>query len=196
MRGSVTDYKFTRDFPIAVESYRSYSNGNYGSNTICVELPALLVWFSYWTPIAFRSRSSGCEWGELVMRNNDWGPTTDGHMRSVIDGQCTTVVRMDGAFFERALLDAYRRSASKSPWKNPPRRPGGYNAWVARTLRMIGHYLKAALSDGPRSWRIRGQVKRESMRLFKLAARIVTLFAPPKEAPRKPKAGRFERILL
>jgi hypothetical protein len=58
-----------------------------------VTLGSVTVVFSYQTPIAF--------WGDdgLVIRQNDWGPTTGKHLNHV----STTRERVDGETFARAL---------------------------------------------------------------------------------------------
>lgn len=39
-----------------------------------------VVWFSYETPIGFHTLASG-----LVIRENDWGPTTGKHLNAIPD---------------------------------------------------------------------------------------------------------------
>ncbi len=56
---------------------------NYGNNkspnTQCVTMFGVDVYFSYKTPIAFRVG------GRLIVRDNEWGPTTGKHL-NLIDG--------------------------------------------------------------------------------------------------------------
>lgn len=42
-----------------------------------VRLPDLTIWFSYETPIAFENSHA------LVVRENDWGPTTGKHLNYI-----------------------------------------------------------------------------------------------------------------
>ena len=63
-----------------------------------INVGALTVWFSYDTPIAFRSS------GERVVRENVWGPTTGKHL-NVIDGGTKEAKerRVSSEDFNRAL---------------------------------------------------------------------------------------------
>ena len=55
-------------------SIKSYSEKTPNANCMQVEFPGLTVYFSYQTPVAF-----SCD-GKLVVRKNDWGPTTGKHL--------------------------------------------------------------------------------------------------------------------
>jgi len=64
----------------SIKTYGEYKSDNYGCHCLVVtipreSLPDIRVWFSYETPIAFM------EDGNIVCRENDWGPTTGKHMR-------------------------------------------------------------------------------------------------------------------
>ena len=63
-----------------INTYGQYSSGNYGAHCLVVEMNGVTVWFSYQTPVAFRVQGKG-----LVVRQNDWGPTTGKHL-NFIDG--------------------------------------------------------------------------------------------------------------
>jgi len=53
------------------------------ANSLKLEYGRITVWFSYETPVAFRIAG-----GDLVVRRNDWGPTTGKHLNT-IDGGAT-----------------------------------------------------------------------------------------------------------
>ena len=63
-----------------ISSYGRYSSSNYGAHTLRVEIESVTIWFSYKTPVAFRTRGL-----PLVVHQNDWGPTTGKHLKW-IDG--------------------------------------------------------------------------------------------------------------
>ena len=64
-----------------------------------VELGRVTVWFSYETPIAFSSID-----GMLVVRENDWGPTTGKHMNKIDGGQLMAKHRrVSGTVFTHRL---------------------------------------------------------------------------------------------
>ena len=48
------------------------------------------VWFSYKTPIAFRTLTTG-----LVISENDWGPTTGKHLNSINPDKSKRVSHVD-----------------------------------------------------------------------------------------------------
>lgn len=66
-------------------------------NFTMVQLGSLSVWFSYETPIAFQSG-----YGRIVVRENDWGPTTGKHLNWIADGPSASD-RVDGKTFESML---------------------------------------------------------------------------------------------
>lgn len=75
-----------------------------GRNFSRVGLPGdRSVWFSYKTPIAFQSAESG-----LVVRQNDWGPTTGRHMNAIDGGARGD--RIDGQAFETMLNQEFTTS--------------------------------------------------------------------------------------
>lgn len=57
-------------------NYGNYSSQNYGSSR-AVEIGRLTLYFSYQTVVAFNYK------GELVIRENDWGPTTGRHLNCI-----------------------------------------------------------------------------------------------------------------
>jgi len=82
---------------ISISRYVKYAHNNYGVHAILVRLPGLSVWFSYSTPIAFMSDA----FGGMVMRKNDWGPTTGRHMREISSYGIARL--LPGKEFEEAL---------------------------------------------------------------------------------------------
>ncbi len=78
----------------------SFSNymENGRDNALCFSLGGVDVYFSYQTPVAFRAE------GRLVVRENEWGPTTGKHLNSIDGGEPTQKKqRVSGADFERLL---------------------------------------------------------------------------------------------
>ena len=57
------------------------------------------VWFSYKTPVAFQKD------GPIVVRQNDWGPTTGKHLKYIDDGRKEN--RVSGTEFEKMLQVAF-----------------------------------------------------------------------------------------
>lgn len=58
----------------------------------------LSVWYSYETPVAYR-----VDGAPIVVRQNEWGPTTGRHIREIEAAEHATGERIDGATFERQL---------------------------------------------------------------------------------------------
>lgn len=73
-------------------------NGKTG-NALVFTLGEVDVYFSYDTPVAFRSPSTG-----LVVRRNDWGPTTGRHLTAIDGGD--KKARVSGPEFERMIKAA------------------------------------------------------------------------------------------
>lgn len=63
-----------------------------------VDIGALSIWYSYETPVAYRVAGS-----PIVVRRNEWGPTTGRHLREIEAAENGTGERIDGATFERQL---------------------------------------------------------------------------------------------
>lgn len=64
-----------------------------GSNARCLEMNGLKLYFSYETLIAFYHVETG-----LVVRENDWGPTTGKHLNAI---ESDKRFRIPGDAFER-----------------------------------------------------------------------------------------------
>lgn len=76
-------------------SYGDYSSSNYGVNSLCFTVKDLEIYFSYKTPVAFWHPSTG-----LVIRQNDWGPTTGKHLNWIDSDKSK---RISGEDFEDKL---------------------------------------------------------------------------------------------
>lgn len=77
------------------ETYANYKSGNYGAHALVFSTPRGDVYFSYKTPVAFRTPETG-----LVIRKNDWGPTTGKHLNAIDPDHKK---RIDGVMFEAQL---------------------------------------------------------------------------------------------
>lgn len=78
----------------------NYSEGKTQQhNSVCVTIGNMVIYFSYRTPVAFQS----C--GELVVRQNEWGPTTGKHLRWIDGGDKSS--RVDGDTFCTRLNKAW-----------------------------------------------------------------------------------------
>lgn len=86
----------------------SVSISNYGNtetkqhNTIRVDMGPVTVWFSYTTPVAFQAGYGT----EIVVRENEWGPTTGKHLAWIDGGDREAKkARVSGEEFERRLSE-------------------------------------------------------------------------------------------
>lgn len=61
-----------------IETYGRYTSSNYGAHALCVSVGELDIYFSYRTPVAFRTPQTG-----LVCRVNDWKQTTGKHLNAI-----------------------------------------------------------------------------------------------------------------
>ena len=68
---------------------------NKQANNTYVEIGELTIYFSYKTPIAFYHYTTG-----IVVRENDWGPTTGKHLNSIEPEKAN---RLHGDTFEKQL---------------------------------------------------------------------------------------------
>lgn len=80
-----------------IESYGNYSSDNYGAHSLRVSVGGVDVWFSYSTPVAFRTN------GKQVVRQNDWGSTTGKHLNWIDGGDKAS--RVPAAEFERLFTE-------------------------------------------------------------------------------------------
>ena len=71
-----------------------------GSNSAEVSFQNLTIWFSYRTPIAFMTPTTG-----RVCRVNSWGPTTGKHLNAV---EADKGKRIAGAEFEAQLAEVLK----------------------------------------------------------------------------------------
>lgn len=67
-------------------------------NFCVVTVGEMEIWFSYQTPIAFRKHS-----GPLLVRQNEWGPTTGRHLNYL---NVPNADRVTGPEFREALANA------------------------------------------------------------------------------------------
>ena len=77
---------------VEIRSYRPEPR----HNAMKVDLGPIALWFSYSTPVAVFIPGKG-----LIVRENDWGPTTGQHL-NIIDGG-DKADRVTGEEFERIL---------------------------------------------------------------------------------------------
>ena len=77
------------------KNYGEYSSENYGAHSLKFSIGGFTVWFSYKTPVAFYSISTG-----FVIRENEWGATTGKHL-NLIDPDHKK--RIPGVKFEEML---------------------------------------------------------------------------------------------
>lgn len=65
----------------SLPSFETYCPNTTGVNALVFELPSgALVYYSYRTPVAFKTH------GHVVVRENDWGPTTGKHLNAIDGG--------------------------------------------------------------------------------------------------------------
>jgi hypothetical protein len=78
-------------------NYGNYSSNNYGAHSMVFKVGPLSVYFSYKTPVAFSHPRTG-----LVVRENDWGPTTGKHLNWINN---IKEDRISGGEFEKQLAE-------------------------------------------------------------------------------------------
>ena len=81
-----------------IKSYGNYSSGNYGVNTLMINIKGLTLFYSYKTIVAFEAPNTG-----LVVRENSWGPTTGKHLNWIDWGN--KEARIPGKEFESKLKE-------------------------------------------------------------------------------------------
>ena len=82
------------------ESYGNYSSTNYGAHALVFHTPKGDIYFSYKTPVAFRTSATG-----LRVRVNDWSTTTGKHLNAIDNGNKKE--RITGEQFEQELEQAF-----------------------------------------------------------------------------------------
>lgn len=88
-----------------ITPYGQYSSGNYGVNTLRLDIGSLRVWYSYTTIVAFYvlgDRLSVCQ--------NGWGPTTGKHLNWIDGGGTAKKDRIPNGQFNKELERAIRRT--------------------------------------------------------------------------------------
>ena len=81
-----------------LSNYGQYASSNYGAYCLKMQLFNVTVWFSYQTMVAFYSHETG-----LVVRENDWGPTTGKHLNWIDGGN--KAERVSSELFQQKLED-------------------------------------------------------------------------------------------
>lgn len=90
-----------------ITSYGQYSSDNYGLNTLRIDIGSgLSIWFSYQTPVAFQVLGES-----LVIRQNDWGPTTGKHLNWI----SRNAKRISGSDFEKLWNEKVEPRLNFSP---------------------------------------------------------------------------------
>lgn len=86
---------------VGFESYGRYASDNYGAHTLRFTTPdGASFWFSYRTLVAFKVPG-----GSLVVRENDWGPTTGKHLNWIDRGDKSS--RVDAETFGRLYRETF-----------------------------------------------------------------------------------------
>lgn len=80
-------------------NFTTYCPNTTDVNALVFDLGTMSVWFSYKTPVAFQIGNS-----DIVVRENNWGPTTGKHLNAIDDGDKKT--RIPSQEFEKLLEDA------------------------------------------------------------------------------------------
>jgi hypothetical protein len=57
-----------------------YSSSNYGVHSLCFDLGAIELWYSYKTIIAFKYKN------QMYVHVNDWSTTTGKHLNAIDNG--------------------------------------------------------------------------------------------------------------
>ncbi len=78
--------------------YKRYKKRAYGAHCKMLTLGPLSLWFSYTTLVAFYTPASG-----IVIRENDWGPTTGKHLNWIDEGDKRA--RVDLIEFDRLFKE-------------------------------------------------------------------------------------------
>ena len=95
---------------ISISSYGEYASGNYGINSLCVDIGRLRLYFSYKTVIAFNDN------GTLSIIRNYWGSTTGRHLNLISPDKERRLTREE--FNERltSTLKSYGLIDLKESW--------------------------------------------------------------------------------
>jgi hypothetical protein len=91
----------------AFQTYGNYSSKNYGAHCLqFFDAAGNVFWFSYSTLVAFKPCG-----GPLIVRENDWGPTTGKHLNAIDGGGGAKKARLPAAAFQRELGRAFDSAA-------------------------------------------------------------------------------------
>lgn len=92
---------------IHLPSFDVYCDNTTGQNALVFDLgTGARVWFSYKTPVAFKLGSE-----PLIVRENDWGPTTGKHLNAIDGGDKKS--RVSGEVFMELLGYAQENRATR-----------------------------------------------------------------------------------
>lgn len=86
-------------------NWEIYCQGTNPVNALVFHMQDFSVWYSYKTPVAFQ-----IGFGAVVVRENDWGPTTGKHLNAIDGGDKKS--RIPGAQFEKMLDSALTHGAN------------------------------------------------------------------------------------
>ena len=84
----------------SIESYGQHRSQNYGIHCLLVTVGGLEIFFSYKTPVAFRTIAAG-----LVCSENEWGSTTGKHLNWIQRDKKLRVSRTEFETRFRLTLD-------------------------------------------------------------------------------------------
>lgn len=101
-RRIVADTVYIMELP----TFETYCPNTTAANALRFDFGPITVWYSYKTPVAFRSNIGA---GRLV-RENEWGPTTGKHLNAIDGGDKAS--RIPGSQFETILRDTLRALGS------------------------------------------------------------------------------------
>lgn len=77
-------------------TFHPYCEDTTAVNALLFDLGPIRVWYSYRTPVAFQDGN-----GPIIVRQNDWGPTTGKHLNAIDGGNKAD--RISGGEFELSL---------------------------------------------------------------------------------------------
>jgi hypothetical protein len=81
----------------SLPTFETYCDNTTAGNALVFDLGnGFRVWYSYKTPVAFTTGN-----GRVIVRENEWGPTTGKHLNAIDRGNKAD--RVSGAEFEELL---------------------------------------------------------------------------------------------
>ena len=85
----------------------TYCDNTTAINALRLEMGELTLWYSYRTIVAFRKGWGG----PLIVRQNDWGPTTGKHLNAIDGGD--KAARVEGYKFGVMLQEATKQNEAE-----------------------------------------------------------------------------------